>query len=74
MRRSFFWCERAPGTTVALVVLGRWARLDFMPPALGRVLPCPASEFPLVRGFFVCKAPHRLRLVNFVNLNLRSEL
>jgi hypothetical protein len=59
---GLFLCERGPGTTVALVVLGRWARLDFLPPSPRARLPCPASESPLVRGFFVCKTSHRLRL------------
>jgi hypothetical protein len=39
----------------------------YLPPSPRARLPCPASEAPLVRGFFVCKASHR-GFVNFVTL------
>jgi hypothetical protein len=57
---------------VALAVLGRWARLDFLPPALGRAFLAP-SPSPLVRGFFCGKAPHRLRLCELCELDSQKR-
>jgi hypothetical protein len=49
---ELFLCERAPGTTVALVGVGRWARLDFLPHQPSGTPSCLASESALVRDFF----------------------
>jgi hypothetical protein len=58
---------------VALVVLGRWARLDFLPPSLRARLPCPASESPLVRGFLSVKRLPAYGSVNFVSLTSQKR-
>jgi hypothetical protein len=52
-------------------VLGRWARLDFLPPALGRAFLAPLrvpARAALLKRLTACG------FVNFVNLTLRSEL
>ena len=58
---------------MALVVLGRWARLDFLPPSLRARLPWPASESPLVRGFLSVKRLPAYGSVNFVSLTSQKR-
>src|ERR1700722_3288194 len=74
LRGGAFLVQTCAGNNVALVVLGRWARLDFLPPSPRARLPCPASESLLARGFFVCKASTACGFVNFVNLTSRKRL
>ena len=58
---------------MALVVLGRWARLDFLPPALGRAflprlrVPAPCGAFLSVKRLTACG------FVNFVNLTSQKR-
>ena len=72
---ELFLCERAPGTTVALVVLGGGRASISCPTSPRARLLAPPPSQRSYGTFFVCKAPHRSPLceVNFVNLTPRSE-
>jgi hypothetical protein len=62
------------GNNVALVVLGRWARLDFLPPALGRAFLAPPPSPRSCGAFLAVKRLTACGFVNFVNLTSQKRL
>ena len=72
MRRSFFWCERAPGTTVRCRV-GKVGAPGFLGPQPSGALSLPRLRVPARAGLFCGKAPHRLRLCELCGLDSQKR-